>query len=220
MLLGGLGLALLARRTGRALLTWQDATGAVRNWALPLTVIGWGIAAILWRPGTLPDQPWASRRLVPVVLPGLILCAIWASAWLVGRARDRGAGPAAWSLAGACCVVALLVPTVVTTFGVGLTHSGKSGSLRLAADGLALKRTGAGQAPAVQQLCAAIGSGASVVIVDRYVAQQFTQTIRGMCGVPAGWMSDAAPADRAASADRDPGRGTAARAAGLPPSRS
>jgi hypothetical protein len=195
VLLGGLGLALLARRTVRALLTWRDTAGAARNWGLPLAIIVWGMAAVLWRPGTLPDQPWASRRLVPVVLPGLILCAIWASAWLVGRARDRGAGSAAWSLAGACCVAALLVPTVLTTFGVGLTHSGKSGSLRPVADGLALKRTGAGEAAAVRQLCAGIGGGASVVIIDRRVAQQFTQVIRGMCGVPAGWMSDASGAN-------------------------
>jgi hypothetical protein len=195
VLLGGLGLTLLARRTVRALLTWRDATGAARNWALPLAVIGWGMAAVLWRPGTVPDQPWASRRLVPVVLPGLILCAIWASAWLVGRARERGAGPAAWSLAGACCVAALLVPTVVTTFGVAVTHSGTSGSLRPVADGPALKRTGAGEAAAVRALCEAIGGGSSVVILDRHVAQQFTQVIRGMCGVPTGWMSNASAAN-------------------------
>ena len=35
VLLAGLGLALLARRTLRALLTWQDAGRAARNWALP-----------------------------------------------------------------------------------------------------------------------------------------------------------------------------------------
>ena len=195
VLLGVLGLALLTRRTLSALLTWQDVTRAARNLGLPLAVIGWGMAAVLWRPGTVPDQPWASRRLVPVVLPGLILCAIWASAWLVGRARERGAGSAAWSLAGACCVAALLVPTIVTTFGIGLTHSGKAGSLRPVADGLALKRTGAGEAEAVRGLCAAIGTGASVVILDRPVGQQFTQVIRGMCGVPAGWMSDTSAAD-------------------------
>ena len=195
VLLGGLGLALLARKTSRALLNWQDATAAARNWGLPLAVIAWGIAAVLWRPGTLPDQPWASRRLVPVVLPGLILCAIWASAWLVGRARDRGAGRAAWSLAGACCIAALLVPTVVTTFGVGLTHAGKAGSLRPVTDGLALRRTGVGEAGAVRALCAAIGTGASVVILDRHVAQQFTQVIRGMCDVPVGWMSNASAAN-------------------------
>jgi hypothetical protein len=191
VLLAGLGLALLLRRTVRALLTWQDVTRAARNWALPLVLIGWGAAAVLWRPGTVPDQPWASRRLVPLVLPGLVLGAIWASAWLVGRARERGAGTAAWSFVGSCCVAALLVPTVVTTFGIGLTHSGKAGSLRPVADGLAVKRTGAGETDAVRKLCTAIGTGASVVILDRHVAQKFTQVIRGMCGEPAGWMSDA-----------------------------
>ena len=102
VLLGGLGLALLLCRTVRALLTWQDVTGAARNWALPLVLIGWGAAAVLWQPGTVPDQPWASRRLVPLVLPGLVLGAIWASAWLVGWARQRGAGTAAWSFVGSC----------------------------------------------------------------------------------------------------------------------
>ncbi len=195
VLLGGLGLAVLLRRTVRAWLTWQDATRAVRNWAFPLLLIGWGAAAVLWRPGTVPDQPWASRRLVPLVLPGLVLGAIWASAWLVGRARQRGAGTAAWSFVGACCVAALLVPTTVTTFGIGLTHSGKAGSLRLVADGLAAKRTSVGETDAVRKLCTAIGTGASVVILDRHVAQQFTQVIRGMCGMPAGWMSDASAAN-------------------------
>jgi hypothetical protein len=195
VLLGGLGLALLLRRTLRALLSWQDVTRTARNWAFPLVIIGWGAAAVLWRPGTVPDQPWASRRLVPLVLPGLVLGAIWASAWLVGRARERGAGTAAWSFVGACCVAALLVPTAVTTFGIGLTHSGKAGSLQPVADGLAFKRTGAGEMTAVRGLCAAIGAGASVVIFDRHVAQQFTQVIRGMCGVPAGWMSDGSAAD-------------------------
>ena len=195
VLLGGLGLALLVRRTLRALLTWKDVTGAARNWAFPLAIIGWGAAAVLWWPATVPDQPWASRRLVPLVLPGMVLGAIWASAWLVGRARERGAGTAAWSFVGACCVAALLVPTVVTAFGIGLTHSGTSGSLRLTADGLAQKRTSAGETDAVRELCGAIGADATVVILDRHVAQQFTQVIRGMCGVPTGWMSDASAAN-------------------------
>ncbi len=97
LLLGGFGLALLVRRCLRALFSWRDPSGAARIWALPLAVIGWGSAAVLWQPETLPDQPWASRRLVPLVLPGLILCAVWASAWLRGRARSRGAGrPRRW----------------------------------------------------------------------------------------------------------------------------
>ena len=188
VLLGGFGLALLMRRCLRALVSWPDTSGAARVWALPLAVICCGSAAVLWQPETAPDQPWASRRLVPLVLPGLILCAAWASAWLRGRARSRGAGRMAGSLVAGCCVVALLVPTVATTFGLGLSHTGKSGALRPTADGLALKRTGPGQVGAVDRLCSSLGPSATVVIVAWPVAQQFTQVIRGMCGVPVAWM--------------------------------
>jgi hypothetical protein len=188
VLLGGFGLALVVRRCLRALISWRDPSGTARIWALPLVVICWGSAAVLWRPETLPDQPWASRRLVPLVLPGLILCSIWASAWLRGRARSRGAGPTASALVAACCVAALLVPTIATSFGLGLTHS-SSGALRLEANGLALKRTGQGQAQAVSGLCMALGPSATVVIVDAVVAARFTQVIRGMCGVPAAWVT-------------------------------
>jgi hypothetical protein len=188
VLLGGFGLALLVRRYLRALFTWRDPSGAARVWALPLAVICCGSAAVLWQPETVPDQPWASRRLVPLVLPGMILCAIWASAWLRGRARSRGAGRMAASFVAACCVAALLVPTVATTFGLGLAHSGKSGALRPTADGLALKRTGPGQVGAVSRLCSSLGPSAAVVIVDGPVAQQFTQVIRGMCRVPVAWI--------------------------------
>jgi len=189
LLLGGFGLGLLVRRCLRALFSWRDPSGTARIWALPLAVIGWGSVAVLWQPETLPDQPWASRRLVPLVLPGLILCAIWASAWLRGRARSRGAGQPAAGLVAACCVVAMLVPTVTTSFGLGFTHSGANGGLRLQANGLALKRTGQGQVGAVAGLCAALGPSATVVIVDPVVAARFTQVIRGMCGVPTAWIA-------------------------------
>ncbi len=193
VLLGGFGVALLVRRCLAALLSWRDPSGAVRIWALPVMVICCGSAAVLWQPDTVPDQPWASRRLVPLVLPGLILCAIWASAWLRQRARSRGASRTAASVVAAFCVAALLVPTVATTFGLGLTHAGQGGSLRPSADGLALKRTGQGEVGAVNELCSSLGPSASVLILDRLVAAQFTQVIRGMCGVPVAWMTGQSP---------------------------
>jgi hypothetical protein len=193
LLLGFFGAALLVRRCLRALLLWKDPAAAVRLWALPFGIICWGSAAVLWQPQTVPDQPWASRRLVPLVLPGLILCAVWASAWLRDRARSRGASEGAASAVAAFCVVALLVPTAATTFGVGITHSGKSSSLDIAAEGPALKRTGQGQVGAVQQLCSALGPSSSVVIVDKTVADQFSQVIRGMCGVPVASMAGQSP---------------------------
>jgi hypothetical protein len=189
ILLGGFGLALLVRRCLRALITWRDPKRAARIWGLPLAIICAGSAAVLWDPAITPGQPAASRRLLPLVLPGLIICAIWASAWLVGRARERGAGAVATVFVAVCCVAALLLPSAATTFGLGLTHSGKGGGLRPVADGLALKRIGQGEDSAVRGLCASIRPDSSVIIIDRLVAERFLQVIRGMCGVPAGSMA-------------------------------
>ena len=193
VLLGALGIALLARRCLRALLSRRDPHRAAQVWALPLMITAWVTVTVLWRPGIVPDQPWASRRLVPVVLPGLILAGVWMSAWLKERGRTLGASRLARSLVAFCCVIALLVPAAVTTFGAGLTKKA-SGSSRPTANGLAFKRTGAGQYNAVRELCAAIGPNASVVIVDPLTADRFSQVIRGMCDTPTGRMDDPAPA--------------------------
>jgi hypothetical protein len=189
VLLGAFGLALVVRRCVRALLTWRDPEGVWREWGLPLAVISAGSAVVLWYPDIVPDQPWASRRLIVIAIPGLIIFALWGASWLARRARDRGARPATAGVAGVFCVAAMLVPTISTTFGVGLIHSGKSGGLTPVAQGLARSRTGAGEIGAVADLCAQIPANASVVIVDWTTASQFSQVIRGMCGVPVAWMA-------------------------------
>lgn len=195
LLLGGSGLVLLVRRSVRALLTWTDEDGTARLWALPLAVIVWVSASVLWAPGTVPDQPWASHVLVPVVLPGFILCAIWVAAWLDGRARERGAGPVAVSVAAACFVVALAVPTAVTTLAVSFSRTGPPHPAAPVATGPGVKRVGAGQSAAVQGLCGSMSARMSVVIVDRSAADEFAQAIRGMCGVPTGVMAGASTAE-------------------------
>ena len=185
--------------------------------ALPLAIICCGSAAVLWHPATVPDQPWASRRLVPLVLPGLILCAIWASAWLRGRARSRGAGQAAASVVAAFCVAALLVPTVQTTFGLGLGHCGpgRRGAPDRQRPGAEAHRAGAVRGRG-RLLLRAIGPSATVVIVDRPVAERFTQVIRGMCGVPVAWMIGRPAAAVRSVLSGIERRGTPARAARRP----
>ncbi|HUZ35591.1 MAG TPA: hypothetical protein VMV17_04615 [Streptosporangiaceae bacterium] len=192
LLLAVVGLALLTRQCLRALITWRDPAGTARAWALPLMVIGWGTVAVLWRPGTIPDQPWASRRLVPVLLPGLIVAAVWVCAWLATRARERGAGVAAVSAAVGCFVAALAVPSAVTTFGIGAAHAGPP--VAHTATGLAFQQTGAGELSAIRGLCGAIPGTASVLLLDRVAARRFTQVIRGMCGIPSAAMAGATPA--------------------------
>ena len=196
VILGAIGIALLSRRCLQALLTWRD-NGAARIWALPLMIIGWVTVTVLWRPGIIPDQPWASRRLVPVVLPGLILAAVWASAWIKERGRLLGASHLAASVVAVCCVLALLIPGAVTTFGVGTTKT-KSGSTRLTARGLALKRTGAGEEKAVRELCGNIGPNASVIIVDPLTADRFSEVIRSNCATPTASMDSPTAASVAA----------------------
>jgi hypothetical protein len=50
---------------------------------------------------------------------------------------------------------------------------------------MAFRKIGAGELTAVDQLCAAIGPNASVVILDSLTADRFAQVIRGICDTPA-----------------------------------
>ncbi len=180
VLLGAFGLAVLARRCTKALLTWKDPSAVARVWALPAMIAIWVIATVLWRPAVAPDQPWASRRLVPFVLPGLILGAMWAAAWLKDQASQLGRTRITSGIVASCCVASLLIPTALTTLDLGVTKKGG-----LTAHGMAFRKIGAGELAAVNQLCAAIGPNASVVILDSLTADRFAQVIRGICNTPA-----------------------------------
>ena len=84
VLLGTLGAALLARRCLR---------GRAPAWTLPLMVFAWIIVTVLARPAIVPDQPWASRRLVAGVLPA-------SSCWRSGRWPGWPAGCASAATTG------------------------------------------------------------------------------------------------------------------------
>ena len=193
VLLGAFGLAVLARRCTKALLTWKDPSAAARIWALPAMIAIWVIVTVLWRPAVAPDQPWASRRLVPFVLPGLILAAIWAASWLKDQASQLGRTRVTSSVVAFCCVASLLIPTALTTLDLGVTKD--SG---LTAHGMAFRNIGAGELAAVNGLCAAIGPNASVVILDSLTADRFAQVIRGICDTPAAVLTNPSKAKTSA----------------------
>jgi len=180
VLLGAFGLAFLAKKCTSALLTWKDPSGAARIWALPLMMALWVVVTVLWRPAVAPDQPWASRRLVPFVLPGLILAAIWAATWLKDQAARLGRTRITAGIVATCCVASLVIPTALTTLDLGFTK--KNG---LTAHGMAFRKIGTGEITAVSKLCQAIGPSASVVILDSLTADRFAQVVRGICGTPA-----------------------------------
>ena len=93
---------------------------ALRLWGLPFLIVAWSVVTVLWDPSVVPWQPLASHRLVPVVLPGLLLLAVWVSSRLTSRASALGAPRTAVALVGACCVLALAIPPLVTTLNPGL----------------------------------------------------------------------------------------------------
>jgi hypothetical protein len=171
--------AVIGATIGAAVLARRCLRGQAPAWTLPLLTFAWIITATLLRPSITPDQPWASRRLVPGVLPGFLLLAAWAASWLLARLRRRGAGPAARAGVTALLAAALVVPAAWTTFGISDQHG------RLTAGGLAGQVTYAGEVAAVRRLCAAMPARASVIMISPHVADQLAQVVRGMCGVPA-----------------------------------
>jgi xanthosine utilization system XapX-like protein len=174
---------------GAAILARRVLQNESLEWVLPLLISGWTIAVFLGRPAITPDQPWASRRLVPAVLPACILLAAWAGSWLTRWIKRKGfAGPPA-KLFAACCSLALVAPPAWIAFA---PHLGSGGvSLR----GLAVQDTYHGELAAVDKLCAAIPADSSVVVIDGPIADRLLEAIRGMCGVPTARLRDPTIAD-------------------------
>ncbi len=166
-------------------------------WGLPFLVIAWSMLTVLWDPAVIPWQPLASHRLVPVVLPGLMLLALWASTRLTARAAELGASRTVVGLIAACCVLALAIPPLMTTLNPGLAgnppvgrHSSSMAKFlsRVRLHGLGVSATYGGSVAAVWSLCAAIGPSASVLFVDEQLAETWAPVVRGLCGQPAAWM--------------------------------
>jgi len=167
-----------------AVLTRRCLRGQASSWTLPLITFAWTIVTFLYRPGITPDQPWASRRLVPAVLPGFILLAVWGSSWLLGWLNEHGYAGVPSIGSGIVLAAALVLPPSITTFGLGVKTGGPLG-ITLTAQSVAFETTYGGELGAVDGMCAAIPKHSSVVIVDGPIADRFTEIIRGMCGDPA-----------------------------------
>ena len=165
---------LAALLCGRAVQWWlrADDGAAVPPWLVPLVVGLGSTVLVLYRPGITPDHPWADRRLVPVVLPFVVLAATGVAAWAVRRAQRSAP---AWRLLGTtvAATVLLLAPGAVTTFP------------------LANQRTEVGEPAAAEAVCASLVPGDAVVAVDstadgtpRRTINEWLQVVRGVCDVP------------------------------------
>jgi hypothetical protein len=198
VLLACAGAAVLGRRLVRAVIDWRSSLVAARLWTLPFLIIVWSVGTVLWDPAVAPWQPWASHRLVPVVLPGLVLLGIWVSARLTLRAAVLGASRPTVALVGICCVLALAVPPLVTSLNPGVVARASVGRYssglakfvsRVRLRGVGASSTYAGSVATASALCTSIGPSASVVFVNASTAAEFAPTVRVLCGVPTASMA-------------------------------
>ncbi|NVI91222.1 hypothetical protein HUX53_29075 [Actinomadura sp. BRA 177] len=170
--------ALLFATLGAALIVRRLLGGRSPEWLLPYAMIVWTTTQVLIRPGITPDHPWASRRLIGLVIPGLLLFTVFASAWTVRRVRRLGYGPKLVNRGAVVGVLLMLVPIVLTSGGFLVT------------------RTEQHEVGAVRGMCDALPARSSVVVVEQSTADRFLQVVRGMCGVPTARVrGGAGPAD-------------------------
>jgi hypothetical protein len=177
-----LGWPALVLAAGAAIvLVWRAVRGDPdgRRWALGLAVPLTSAVAVLWKPGITPDHPWADRRLVPTVLPVVVLLSLWAVAALGALVRRRADRVAAVVVA--VGLVALLVPA-------------EEGSRALRGS-----VTEAGEPAAVPAACAAFEPGDVALLVDARSRQEWMAPLRIVCRVPA-FGVPGRPSDRTATA--------------------
>ncbi|HEX3513886.1 MAG TPA: hypothetical protein VHT26_07800 [Trebonia sp.] len=157
-----------------ALLGRRCIKGEAPVWVLPILVFACATCIFLLRPAITPHQPMASRRLVPAVLPGVILVAVWMAAWLARKSR------AAYLVDVPAYLKRTPQVAVIAVCAAGIALPPLTGNL----DGLAFKRTFAGEVAAVNKICEGIPKGRSVLIIDAQMMLKFGQAIRGTCNVP------------------------------------
>jgi hypothetical protein len=140
---------------------------------LVLAMFWTGGIAYLLKPGITPDQLWATRRLVPVVL----VVFIFASVVMVGLILDALEGRAGLQrLVGGIAAVVLLVPAVLTTSPIAL---------------LTEQPTMFG---VVDSSCEIIGDQAAVLVVGTLASDTLPLALRSMCRVPVAELKTTDPA--------------------------
>jgi hypothetical protein len=151
-------------------LLWMRARGGNRAATLVLLVGAPSTLLYLVRPSITPDQPWAMRRYLPIVLPtiAILVAVVLAAAWNARRQLTRPV--ARVGIAAGVFVLALLI-AVPSAW---------------AARPFLRARQQHGAVAAVHRMCDDLGSdGAVLVTRSGLIHLELPQTIRSFCGVPA-----------------------------------
>jgi hypothetical protein len=128
----------------------------------------------VWKPSITPDHIWADRRFLPVVLPGMLLCAAWLLDRLWARAGTGGRASAVRVAVVAAAVAVVALPALRTLPVAGLHEE-------------------AGFAAEVTAMCDRLGDDAALLLLDESgsaMHYRMTQPLRAHCGVPAAWADE------------------------------
>ena len=120
-------------------------------------------------PSITPDQPWAMRRYLPVVIPGLVI----AIATVLSMAIA-----AAWRVRGTVARAAAVGGTVLLVGAVAVPSA-------VAARVFVRARFDRGALAAVHEVCRGVGRDSAVLVYGgANLGVELPQTVRGFCGVP------------------------------------
>lgn len=127
-----------------------------------LVIIGTSLVYLV-KPSIAPDQIWASRRLVPVILPGVALFGAIPLDWLCGQYLKK----VKWGyiFAGLASVALVLVPLTTSKPVLLLRPFVELGG--------------------IDTMCAALPHNAAVLWLGEQPAQEIVQPTRDICNVPA-----------------------------------
>lgn len=186
--------AVLLGLSGVVLLVWRAvARRSAGSWVV-LGVVAVGVLFTTMRVSITPDQIWAVRRLLPVTIPGLLVCAVAALAalWAVPGRR------AAWRVLRRTCAAAGAVAVVLLPAGAW-------------DGGVASVVEQSGRADQVRELCAELRSAdVSRVVWVRSGAFPYLATIRVVCDVEVIELPEPATAATLAAVRRAWGGGAVA----------
>lgn len=122
----------------------------------------------VWKPSISPDQMWAMRRFLTIVIPGLVLLALV----VVDRLFQLARPPAT--------VLALLATAVIVVVPLARTAPVRA------------ERTQAGMRTEIARACHAIGPKAAVLVLPGLSEEAYLPaTLRSFCGVPTAGASPA-----------------------------
>ncbi len=159
LLLGTVGLAALARQVMRRL---------EPRLLLPTAMILVTGGLYLVKPNITPDQVWASRRLLPLAFPGVLLGAAIVLTWLLHRSRWLGA--------------------VAAALGVLVAWNTVDASQHLWG-----RRQYVPQLAEITAVCQALPDDAAVIVGPK-LTSTWLQTVRSYCDVPAAGTQQIQPA--------------------------